>query len=266
MIRGAVADTGIAYRVDGPADAPVVVCINSLGTDHRMWDLQLPAFAERFRVVRYDSCGHGVADTRRGSVTLDVLGRDLVLLLDHLAIQRAHLCGSSLGGMLTLWAAAQHPTRVNRAVVANSGAKIGTTEGWDARIAAVRRGGMPGVRELTLGKFFSEHFRSHHAGAVQRIADILECVDPEGYIAACQALRDADLRAIVSSIRTPTLIVAGELDIATPPQLQEQLHAAIPASQLLVIAEAAHLSNIEQPDVFNDRVRGFLSATAAKKE
>ncbi len=260
MIRGAVADTGIAYRVDGPADAPVIVFINSLGTDHRMWDWQLPAFVDRFRVVRYDACGHGAAGARHGSVTIDVLGQDLILLLDHLAIDRAHLCGCSLGGMLTLWTAAHYPARVNRAVVANSGAKIGTAEGWDARIAAVRQGGMAGARDLTLGRFFSERFRSQHADAVQRISEILGGIDPVGYIAACQALRNADLRAIVSSIRTPTLIVAGELDVATPRQLQEELHAAIPESQLFVIAQAAHLSNIEQPDVFNERVLRFLEA------
>jgi 3-oxoadipate enol-lactonase len=262
MIRGAVADTGIAYRVDGPADAPVVVFINSLGTDHRMWDPQLSAFSERFRVVRYDSCGHGASVLRPGAVTIDVLGRDLVLLLDNLAIECAHLCGCSLGGVITLWTATHYPARVNRAVVANSGAKVGTAEGWDARIAAVRRGGMAAMREPTLGRFFSERFRSDHAGETQRIAETLDAVDPEGYIAACQALRDADLRPSVSSIQVPMLIVAGALDVATPPRLQEELHAAIPASQLLVIAEAAHLSNIEQPDVFNERVLAFLEASA----
>ncbi len=262
MIRGAVAATGIAYRVDGPADAPVVVFINSLGSDHRMWDWQVPAFVERFRVLRYDSCGHGAAGTRQGSVTIEVFAQDLVLLLDHLAIERAHLCGCSLGGMITLWTAAQYPARVNRAVVANSGAKIGTTEGWDERISAVHRGGMAVIREMTLGRFFSERFRSNHADVVQRIAEMLDGVDPEGYIAACQALRDADLRPIVSSIHIPTLIVAGELDVATPPQLQEELHAAIHASQLVVVAQAAHLSNIERPDAFNERVLGFLEASA----
>ncbi|MGH7693333.1 MAG: 3-oxoadipate enol-lactonase [Gemmatimonadaceae bacterium] len=262
MIRGEVADTGIAYRVDGSTEAPVIVFINSLGTDHRMWDSQLPAFIERFRVVRYDFCGHGASDKRPGAVTIDVLGRDLVLLLDHLAIERAHLCGCSLGGVITLWTATHHPARVKRAVVANSGAKVGTTEGWDARIAAVRRGGMAVMREPTLGRFFSERFRSEHAGAAQRIAEMLDAVDPEGYIAACQALRDADLRPIVSSIQVPTLIVAGELDVATPPQLQEELQAAIASSQLVIIAKAAHLSNIERPDVFNERVLAFLEASA----
>ncbi|HEY7567374.1 MAG TPA: 3-oxoadipate enol-lactonase [Gemmatimonadaceae bacterium] len=262
MIRGAVGDTGIAYRVDGPADAPVVVFINSLGTDHRMWDSQLARFSERFRMLRYESNGHGTSDRRQGSVTIERLGRDLLLLLDHLAIEQAHLCGCSLGGMITLWTAACYPARVQRAVVANSGARIGTTEGWDARIAAVRQGGMAAVRGLTLGRFFSERFRSHHAGTVRQIAEILDDVDPEGYVAACQALRDADLRPLVSSIRIPTLIVAGEMDVATPPALAEELHAAIPESELVVIAEAAHLSNIERPDVFNKRVLGFLADPA----
>lgn len=260
MIRGAVADTGIAYRVDGPTDAPVVVFINSLGTDHRMWDAQLAPFSDRFRVLRYESNGHGESDRRAGSVTIDSLGRDLVLLMDHLAIERAHLCGCSLGGMITLWTAAHCPARVDRAVVANSGAKVGTSDGWDARIAAVRRGGMAGVRNLALRRFFSERFRLDSPETVQQIASTLEGVDPEGYIAACQALREADLRTVVSSIRIPTLIVAGDIDVATPPVLAEQLHAAIPESELVVIAEAAHLSNIERPDAFNKLVLEFLGA------
>ena len=262
MIRGAVADTGIAYRVDGPTDAPVVVFINSLGTDHRMWDSQLAPFSERFRVLRYESNGHGTSDRRKGSVTIETLGRDLVRLLDHLAIEQAHLCGCSLGGMITLWTALHNPARVKRAVVANSGAKIGTNEGWDGRIEAVRRGGMAAVRAVTLRRFFSEAFRLHHPDIAQRMGDSLEAVDSEGYIAACQALRAADLRPLVSSIRIPTLIVAGEIDVATPPILAEELHAAIPESELVVIPEAAHLSNIERPEVFNTRVLGFLADSA----
>ena len=258
MIRGAVAETGIAYQVDGPADAAAVVFINSLGTDRRMWDWQLAPFSEHFRVLRYDACGHGDADRQVRRVTIDELGQYLLALLDHLEIARAHLCGCSLGGMITLWTAARYPARVNRAVVANSGAKIGTTDGWDARIAAVRTGGMAAVRELTLGRFFSERFRARHGDVVERIGEMLEGVDPEGYIAACYALRDADLRPIASSVRVPTLIVASDLDVATPRTLAEELHAAIPESELAVIAGAAHLSNIEQPAVFNQRVLDFL--------
>jgi len=117
---------------------------------------------------------------------------------------------------------------------------------------------MAAVRELTLGRFFSERFRARHGDVVERIGEMLEGVDPEGYIAACYALRDADLRPIASSVRVPTLIVASDLDVATPRTLAEELHAAIPESELAVIAGAAHLSNIEQPAVFNQRVLDFL--------
>ena len=260
MIRGAVAATGIAYRVDGPADAEAIVFINSLGADHEMWDWQVGAFSERYRVVRYDACGHGAADPPARPVTIETLGGYVVALLDHLEIERAHLCGCSLGGLTTLWTAARHPARVRRAVVANSGAKLGTAEGWNERIDALRSGGMAAVREQVLSRFFSERFRATHAETVARVRAMLDSVDAHGYIAACCALRDADLRDMVCSIRVPTLMVAGDLDVATPPTFAEALHAAIPASELVVIPGAAHLSNIERPDVFNAQVLRFLGS------
>jgi 3-oxoadipate enol-lactonase len=194
--RGVVGTTGIAYRVDGPNDGPAIVFINSLGTDHRLWDAQVDALVRDYRIVRFDFCGHGASEPPRAPVSIASFGEDVLALLDHLAIDRAHVCGCSLGGMIALWLAAERSERVARVVLANTGARIGTVERWNARIDSVRRAGMSGVVESVIARFFSADFRNRDPEAVARIAAMLGATDPRGYIAACTALRDADLRDV----------------------------------------------------------------------
>jgi 3-oxoadipate enol-lactonase len=261
--RGLVGTTGIAYRIDGPNDAPAIVFINSLGTDHRLWDAHADALVRDYRIVRFDFCGHGASEPPRGPVSIASFGDDVLALLDHLTIDHAHLCGCSLGGMIALWMAAERPARVARVVLANTGARIGTVEGWNARIDTVRREGMAGVVELVIGRFFGAEFRSRDPEAVARIAAMLGAVDPRGYIAGCTALRDADLRAITKKVRAPTLVIAGSLDAATPRSMAEQLQAAIGGSRLVIIADAAHLTNIEKSDEFNAVLVDFLGTPIA---
>jgi 3-oxoadipate enol-lactonase len=190
--------------------------------------------------------------------TIERLGRDLLALLDYLGIARAHVCGLSLGGMTALWLAAHHPERVGRAVFANTAARIGTAATWDARIAAVRGGGMAAVRDAVVARFFSEGFRARRPDVARAFGDMLEATRPDGYVAACAALRDADLRAVVPAIRAPALIVAGALDEATPPAQSEELHTAIGGSEMVAL-DAAHLSNVEQPEAFSARLLLFLN-------
>jgi 3-oxoadipate enol-lactonase len=225
-----------------------------------MWDEQAAALGRSFRVVRYDTRGHGRSGPPAGPASLEQLGRDLLALLDHQGIARAHLCGLSLGGLTAQWLAIHHPERVGRLILANTAARIGTAEGWAARIAAVSAGGMAAVSEAVIGRFFSPAFRAAAPVAVARYAAMLEATDPAGYRACCAALRDADLRPTVDRITAPTLIIAGGLDAATTPAQADELHAAIPASRLVQIAGAAHLSNVEAPDRFSRAVAGFLSA------
>ena len=260
MIRGSVGDSGIAYRVDGTRDGPALVFSNSLGTDHRLWDRQLPAVEGRFRVVRYEACGHGVSDLPRGQVTIERLGQDLIALLDHLGIERAVVCGCSLGGVIALWLAVNRPERLTGVVLANTGAKIGTDESWDARIAAVRAGGTVAVRDQVVGRFLTPEFRARDLERTALIAGMIEATNPDGYIAACEALRATDLRADASRVRVPVLIVGSERDQSTPPVLSRELHASIEGSELVMIAEAAHLSNVEQSAVFNAALLKFLGA------
>jgi 3-oxoadipate enol-lactonase len=266
MIRGAVGDTGIAYRVDGPNDRPAIVFSNSLGTDHRLWNRQMPAVEERFRVVRYEACGHGASDPPRGPVTIERLGQDLIALLDHLDIDRAVVCGCSLGGVIALWLSVNRPERVAGAVLANTGAKVGTNESWDARIAAVRAGGTVAVRNQVVRRFLTPEFRARDPETTAVIAGMVEATNPAAYISACEALRATDLRADASRVRVPVLIIGSERDQSTPPVLSRELHASIDGSELVMIADAAHLSNVEQPAVFNAALLKFLTDECALRQ
>ncbi|HEY7348568.1 MAG TPA: 3-oxoadipate enol-lactonase [Ktedonobacterales bacterium] len=248
----------LAYRIDGPDDAPALVMLNSLGTDLRMWNPQAAMLSRNLRIIRYDCRGHGASDAPAGPYTIEQFGLDLLTLLDTLQIERAHLCGLSLGGLIALWFAAHYPGRVARAVFANTAARIGTVEGWNTRIAQVSEGGMGAVRDMVLARFLSEQFRQQHPEIVQQFSETLDAIDPQGYKGACAALREADLREKLAAVRAPSLIIAGELDEATPPSQARELHAAIAGSELSILREAAHLSNVEQPEAFSKAVSAFL--------
>ncbi len=249
--------TRIVYYVDGQSSAPALVLINSLGTDLRMWDSQIDIFRQCFRVIRYDSRGHGGSQCSQEPVTIDRLGRDVLALLNHIGVPRAHICGLSLGGLTALWLAVHHPARVDCAVFANTAARIGTVAGWEARIAAVRAGGMRAIREMVVERFLSESFRAAHPDTACAIGDMVEGIDAEGYVAACAALRDADLSALVARVQAKSLVMGGAFDESTPSFQARELHAAIPGSELAIIA-AAHLSNVELPDEFSRLMVEFL--------
>lgn len=249
----------LAYRVDGPDHAPPLIMVNSLGTDMRMWDPQLPFLNGTLRLIRYDCRGHGASDAPVGDYTLEQLGSDLLALMDKLHLEQAAICGLSLGGIVALWCALTYPKRITRVVCANTAARIGTRESWHARIEAVRAGGMLGIRDAIVARFLSENYRQHHPETVQQISKMVEAINPQGYIGACAALREADLREQVGMIRIPSLILAGELDEATPPSLAQELHAAIAGSQLHIFRATAHLSNIERPKEFSEAILNFLA-------
>ncbi len=248
----------LANQVDGPDDAPTLVLVNSVGTNLHMWDAQVARLSHALRIVRYDARGHGASDVPAGPYTLEQFGLDLLALLDELRIEQANICGLSLGGITALWLAIEYPHRVARAVFANTAARIGTTESWDARIEAVRGGGMAAIRDMVLARFLSANFRQQHPETAHQIGDMIEATNPIGYINACMALRDADLRARIHEIRTPSLILGGALDESTPPAQSHELHNIISGSQLRIFDEVAHLSNVERPDEFSEYVLSFL--------
>ena len=247
----------IAYRFDGPEDAPVLLLSNSLGTDMAMWSPQIPAFSKRHRVLRYDSRGHGGSDSPPGAYSLDRLGRDVIELLDALAIETVDFCGLSLGGMIGQWLGIRAPERVRRLVLANTSSYMGPPTGWDARIATVTDQGMPPLAQASVERWFTAAFNETGAQAIAPIVTTMLSTDPVGYAGACAAIRDMDMRRTVQLVQRPTLVIGGSLDPSTPPPHSDALVKTIPGARLCML-EAAHLSNVEAPERFMDAVVDFL--------
>jgi 3-oxoadipate enol-lactonase len=247
----------IHYRLDGKDELPVLVLSNSLGTDLSMWDLQAPAFARQFRVLRYDSYGHGASAFATGGFRIDKLGQDVVRLLDHLGIATISFCGLSVGGLVGQWMGLNAAKRVGKLVLCNTAAQIGTADGWNARIDAVNKGGIPSISTGILERWFTAPFHEREPGAVDRFRQILEATSAESYVATCAAIRDADLRAAVSKIRAETLVISGTQDKATPPEGGRFLNERIAGSKYVEL-DTAHLSNVEMPQRFSEEVLTFL--------
>lgn len=249
-------------EIAGEPGAPPLVLVSSLGTDLTMWDPQVPTLSATHRVIRFDLRGHGHSPSPRGPYTIDELGADLVALLDRLGIERTAVCGISLGGLTALWLAQRHPHRVERVVLANTAARIGTREGWQARADTVRRDGTSAVADVVIERFLSPGFRERAPATAGRLRRRLCELDDEGYAACCLALAQADLRERVETVTTPALVIAGTEDGATPVADAGWLDDHLPDSRLVVLPGAGHLSSIEQPKSFTAAVLGFLQEDA----
>ena len=259
-------ETG-AFRVadDGPKDAPALVLSNSLGTTLEMWDAQAQALSQDFRVIRYDTRGHGGSVVSAGPYDLDELTRDVLLILDALEIQRAAFCGISMGGITGLSLALKAPERITHLVVANSAAKIGEAQAWHERAATIRADGQQALSQLAASapqRWFTPDFVAANPDVVQRAQAWVASAAPEGYAACCEALAEADLRADIHRIAAPTLLIAGDADPVTTVAHAQAMQAAIAASQLLTLP-ASHLSNLEAPDAFTAAVRNLLTGKLA---
>lgn len=257
-----LADGVLNYRLDGPEHAPVLVLSNSLGTDLHMWDTQVAAWSTHFRVLRYDTRGHGGSLVTEGPYCIEQLGRDVLALLDALDIQQAHFCGLSMGGLIGQWLGINAGERLKRLVLCNTAARIGTPETWNPRIEMVLREGaaaMQGLRDASIERWFTPAFASIEPEQVTRITDMLAATSPKGYAANCGAVRDADFRDRLSEIKVPLLVVSGSADAVTPPSgglfIQERVAGAEYAE-----FQAAHLSNVEVGEPFSRRVADFLLA------
>lgn len=254
-------DLRLYYRLDGPEDAPVVVLSSSLGEALEMWNPQIPTLSERFRVLRYDTRGHGRSSVPSGPYTIERLGRDVIDLLDALDIERAHFCGLSLGGMTGIWLGSHAAERLDRLVLCNTAAKLGTPEDWDARIRQVSEGGMNALIGATMERWFTPEFRERERAECTAIQAMLNVTDPAGYAACCAAIRDMDQRADLVRIGVPTLVIAGRHDPVTPPDAMRALADEIPEAERVTL-DAAHLSNVEAADEFTRSLIGFLDRAA----
>lgn len=249
----------LAYRLDGPREAPVLLFANSLGSRLEVWDAQAAAFAGPYRVLRYDGRGHGRSDAPAGAYGLDRLGRDAVALLDALEIERAHVCGLSLGGVIGQWLGFRAPERLRSLVLANTAAFMGPPDPWEGRIAAVRSGGMAALTESVLARWFTPAFLASAPDRVAAVREMLLGTPAAGYAGCCAAIRDMDLRPTAPLIRTPVSVIVGAHDPSTPPAEGRWLAEAIPEARLVTL-DSAHLSNVEQAGAFTAALAAHLDA------
>lgn len=254
------------YELGGRADGPVVLFANSLGTNFHVWDAQAAALAERYRVLRYDMRGHGLTDCPAGPYTIAQLGDDARALLDALKIDSAHVVGLSIGGLVAQRLAAAAPSRVRSLVLCDTANVIGPPSRWDDRIDAVSKGGLISIVDAVLKGWFTSGFLAAQPDLARGASNMIARTPLAGYIGCCHALRGADLREDDARIVCPTLVVVGDQDASTPPALARELCAAIKGARLEVIASAAHIPSIEQPDALNRLLLGFLETHAARAQ
>lgn len=239
--------TNLHHELAGPPDAPVLVLSNSLGTTLAMWDPQMPALTERFRVLRYDQRGHGRSPVPPGPYSLDDLGRDVLEILDGLGIERFSWCGLSLGGMVGMWVAAHAPDRVDNLVLCCTSAKLGPAGMWRDRAAGVRADGTAAQVAGALARWFTPDFPAREPETAAWAGDMLSGTPDEGYAACCEAIAAMDLTGALPAIRARTLVLAGAEDPATPVEHAERIVSGIPDARLEVVPDASHLATVERP-------------------
>ncbi len=242
------------YEVVGPPGAPVLVLSHALGLSLAMWDPQVQRLSEQHRVLRYDHRGHGGSPVPAGPYTIEELGRDLLHLLDRLGLERVAFCGLSLGGMVGIWVAANAPDRIDRLVLCCTAARMPRPDDFAARARTVRENGMEAIADALIGRWFTPAFPARRPEIIARIRAILLATSREGYAGACEALAQMDLRDELPRITARTLVIGAEQDQSTPPEKSREIAQRIPGAELVLIPDAAHLANLEQPDAVTERI------------
>lgn len=247
------------YRFDGEEDRPVVMLSNSLGSTLAMWEPQMASLTERYRVLRYDNRGHGQSDAPEGPYSLERVATDARELITGLGLGPVLWCGLSMGGMVGMWLGANAAHVLKRAVLANTSPLIGPPDVWNQRIAMAENEGMEVIGNTVVQRWLTPPFAEAHPDIRAKLAAMIASTPIRGYIAAAAAVRDMDLRASLSRITVPALVIAGSQDPSTPAAMGEQIANGIPGARLAIL-EAAHLSNIEQAEGFNRLLRDFFDA------
>lgn len=252
------------YAIEGQSNAPALILSNSLATHFSMWDAQMPELRKHFRVLRYDTRGHGQSEVTPGPYSFEQLARDVLALADEADMSTFSFCGLSMGGVTGMWLGIHAGKRLHKLALCNTGAKIGNPETWNARIAAVRKGGTKSVAAATMERWFTPPFREREPQAVERIQHMVENSSVEGFIACCEALREADFREGIAAIHTPTLVISGTHDTGTTPADARFIAKQISGARYVEL-EAAHLSNIEQAERFTQEVATFFRTHESAK-
>jgi len=249
----------IHYRVDGPEDGPKLVFSNSLGTDFRTWDAVVDRLSGRYRMLRYDTRGHGLTDCPAGAYSIERLGDDLAGVMDAAGYDRAMICGLSVGGVTAQQLHKAHPGKVTALILCDTAAKIGDAAMWQERIdVALADGGIASMAPAVLQRWFSADYPAHHPTDLDGWRNMLTRTPGAGYAGVCCALRDTDLRDHCINITVPTLAVCGAEDGATTPEMVKALADAIPSAHYLEIPDAGHLPCIEQPAVLAEAIDSFM--------
>jgi 3-oxoadipate enol-lactonase len=247
----------IHVEVEGPAQAPVLMLSNSLGTNLHMWDDQVAPFTRHFRLVRYDRRGHGQSSVPKGPYSMERLGRDVLAVLDGLGIERINWCGLSMGGMVGQWLGANAPNRIDKLILSNTSCYFPDKAMWDGRIKMVREKGLANMVDANMERWFTKEFRQRSPQAMDKMRAMFVATALEGYVGCGEAIRDMDHRPLLAKIKAPTLVIAGRHDPATPLDGNEFIRAHISGAGIAVL-EAAHIANLEVPQVYADTVLGFL--------
>ena len=257
-------DGGIFHvEVEGDPSKPVLMLSNSLGMVLSLWDEQMPALLRHFRIVRYDSRGHGGSHGGDAPYSIDRLGQDALAIMDSLEIGRTSFLGLSLGGAVGLWLLVNAPERIGRAVLGNTAARLGTADMWNARIQKVLSGSLDQNADETITRWFDREFVESHPEKIESLKQTLRTISPQGYARSCAALRDMDLRHAIGTVQHPVLVISGADDPVTSAE-DIAILAAMPNAKHVVLA-ARHVSNVEAPRAFDKAVVAFLTSAGTAR-
>jgi 3-oxoadipate enol-lactonase len=249
--------TTLNYVFDDFKKEQTIVFSNSLGTDLTMWDKQVELLGKEFNILRYDTRGHGKSEATEGEYSIEMLGKDVLDLLDYLKIEKVNFCGLSIGGLTGQWLGIHAPERLNKLILCNTAVKIGNDEGWNTRIETVQKNGLDSIVSGTQERWFTPEFVSENKVEVDSVLATFVQTPVTGYVSCCAAVRDADFTDEVSKISVPTLIISGTEDLVTTIKDGDFLMEKIPNS-LLAALKTAHISNIEKADDFAKLLIEFI--------
>lgn len=253
-----VGELDVTYRFDGPADRPVLLMSNSLMSNLTMWDPTVPALADRFRILRYDTRGHGQTTVTPGPYSIAMLADDAIGLLDALGIRQAHIMGLSMGGMIAQQIGARYPDRALSLLLCDTASEMPPRSMWEERLTIARSQGISGLVDGTIKRWFTAPFIERAPQEIAKVREMILGTPVEGYMNCAGAVRDMAQTTMLLKIKAPTLVITGRQDPACTVEQSTVLHRMIDTSRMVVIEDAAHLSNIEQPTVFNREIRNFL--------
>lgn len=254
-----VNETTVHYQWDGAQIGPVVMLAHSLSANRNLWQPQLPILiAAGYRVLSYDIRGHGQSAAPEHPYTIEMLAADAIGLMDAVGLEKVHFCGISLGGMVGQQLGAAHGERVDSLILSSTAAHMPPPEMWEERIRTVRAEGMAAVADATIDRWFTQTGRKNMPAEVESVRTMITATPVAGFVGCCAAIRDLDLREAIRSITVPTQIIVGRHDQGTPVAAAEFIHERIRMSRLAVVADAAHLVNVERASVFNKTLVSFL--------